>query len=114
MNGVVAQYPDKEIHVVLDNLSTHKPKHDRWLQHHPLVHLHYTPTHASWLNQVEVWFSILTAAVLKHLSATDPKQVCAAITKFTDSRNLHPVPFEWTKKVVRQGKLHAKYADLCN
>ena len=114
MNPLVAQYPAKELHVVLDNLSTHKPKHDRWLQQHPLVHFHYTPTHASWLNQVEVWFSILTAAVLKHLSATDPKQVRAAIDTFTAARNEHPEPFEWTKRVVTQGKLHTKYADLCN
>lgn len=114
MNRVVAQYPDMELHFILDNLSTHKPKHDRWLQQHPLVHLHYTPTHASWLNQVEVWFSILTGAVLKHLSATDPKQVCAAIDKFTAARNEHPVPFEWTKKVVHQGRLHKYYSDLCS
>jgi transposase len=114
MNPIVAQYPGKELHVVLDNFITHKPKHDRWLARHPNVHFHYTPTHASWLNQVEVWFSILTGAVLKHLSATDPKQVCAAIDKFTAARNQHPVPFEWTKKVVHQGKLHSSYADLCN
>lgn len=113
MNPLVAQYPDKELHVVLDNFITHKPKHDRWLKQHPRVHFHYTPTHASWLNQVEVWFSILTGAVLKHLSATDPKQVCAAIDRFTAARNQHPVPFEWTKKVVHQGKLHSSYADLC-
>ncbi|MDP2950350.1 MAG: IS630 family transposase [Chloroflexota bacterium] len=53
MNGVVTLHPDTELHVVLDNLNTHKPKHDRWLARHPNVHLHYTPTHASWLNQVE-------------------------------------------------------------
>lgn len=114
MNPLVAHYPDKELHVVLDNFITHKPKHDRWLARHPNVHFHYTPTHASWLNQVEVWFSILTGAVLKHLSATDPKQVCTAIDKFTAARNQHPVPFEWTKKVVHQGELHSSYADLCN
>ena len=62
MNRVVAQHSETELHVILDNLSTHKPKHDRWLTRHPLVHFHYTPTHASWLNQIEVWFSILTRA----------------------------------------------------
>jgi transposase len=62
MNGIVARYPDTELHVVLDNFVTHKPKHDRWLARHPQVHFHYTPTHASWLNQIEVWFSILTHA----------------------------------------------------
>jgi transposase len=112
MNRVVAQHPDTELHVVLDNLSTHKPKHDRWLQRHPLVHFHYTPTHASWLNQVEVWFSILTRAVLRHLSATDPRQVCRAIDRFTAAHNQNPIPFEWTKSIVHPGSLRKHYADL--
>lgn len=112
MNRLVARYPDTELHVVLDNLSTHKPKHDLWLARHPKVHFHYTPTHASWLNQVEVWFSILTRAVLRNLSATDPKQVCGAIDRFTAARNEHPVPFDWTKEVVHPGGLKNHYADL--
>ena len=48
MNRVVTAYPDKEIHVVIDNLSTHKPKRDMWLARHKNVHFHYTPTHSSW------------------------------------------------------------------
>ncbi len=112
MNRVVAQHPETELHVVLDNFITHKPKHDRWLGRHPLVHFHYTPTHASWLNQIEVWFSILTQAVLQHLSATNPRQVCQAIDRFTDARNEHPSPFEWTKSVVHPGSLKQHYADL--
>jgi transposase len=112
MNRLVAQYPDTELHVILDNLNTHKPKHDRWLARHPNVHFHYTPTHASWLNQVEVWFSILTRAVLRGLSATDPRQVCAAIDRFTAARNHHPVPFEWTKTLVQPVGFAHRYADL--
>lgn len=112
MNQIVAQHPDTELHVILDNLNTHKPKHDRWLARHPLVHFHYTPTHASWLNQVEVWFSILTRAVLLNLSATNPKQVCQAIDRFTATRNESPVPFEWTKAVVYPGPLKLTYRDL--
>jgi transposase len=112
MNLVVAQHPDKELHVVLDNYVTHKPKHDRWLTRHPQVHFHYTPTHASWLNQIEVWFSILTRAVLLRLSATSPRQVCQAIDQFTDARNEHPTPFEWTKTVVHPSSLASSYANL--
>ena len=52
-NQIVAAYPEREIHVVLDNLSTHKPKRDVWLKRHKTVHFHYTPTHASWLSQIE-------------------------------------------------------------
>jgi len=114
MNRLVARYPDTELHVVLDNLNTHKPKHDLWLARHPNVRFHYTPTHASWLNQVEVWFSILTRAVLRGLSATNPRQVCEAIDRFTAARNINPVPFEWTKEVVHPGALRTHYADLRN
>lgn len=112
MNRIVTQYPETELHVVLDNLNTHKPKHDRWLARRPRVHFHYTPTHASWLNQIEVWFSILTQAVLRHLSATDPGQICRAIDQFTNAQNVHPVPFEWTKSVVHPNGLKQRYADL--
>ena len=112
MNRIVTQYPGTELHVVLDNLNIHKPKHDRWLARHPLVHFHYTPTHASWLNQIEVWFSVLTQAVLRHLSATNPGQICKAINQFTNARNEHPVPFEWTKSVVHPSGLKQHYADL--
>jgi transposase len=112
MNRLLSLYPDTELHVVLDNLNTHKPKHDLWLARHPKVHFHYTPTHASWLNQVEVWFSILTRAVLRGLSDTNPRQVCEAIDRFTAARNLNPVPFEWTKEVVHPGALKNHYADL--
>ena len=48
MNTVVADYPEREIHLILDNLSTHKPKRDMWLTRHPKVKFHYTPTHTSW------------------------------------------------------------------
>ena len=113
MNRTVAQHPDTEIHVILDNLKTHKPKHDRWLARHPHVHFHYTPTHASWLNQIEVWFSILTRSVLRGLSATNPRQLRQAIDRFTEVRNQHPAPFEWTKAVVHPGNLKPRYSDLC-
>ena len=64
MNRIVAEHPGRELHVILDNLNTHKPKNDRWLKRHPNVHFHFTPTKASWLNQIEIWFSILAAKAL--------------------------------------------------
>jgi len=58
MDDVVAEIPgDRQIHVILDNYSTHKKNHG-WLAAHPNVHFHFTPTSASWLNQVEIWFGI--------------------------------------------------------
>src|SRR6185295_5452120 len=68
MNRVVAQNAGREIHVILDNLNTHKTKNDRWLKRHPNVHFHFTPTRASWLNQVEIWFSILAGKALRGAS----------------------------------------------
>ena len=114
MNEVVGGYSGKQIHVVLDNLNTHKPKHDMWLARNKNVHFHYTPTHASWLNQVEVWFSILSRKVLKKASFTSVQQVREAIDGFCKVYNKEAAPFEWTKKVVYQGKLKDKYANLCS
>lgn len=114
MNGVVAQHADTELHVILDNLNIHKPKHDRWLARHPNVHFHYTPTHASWLNQVEVWFSILWRQALRGLSATSPRDIRRAIDAFVDAHKKEAHPFEWTKHIVHPGQLKHKYADLCN
>ena len=54
MNEVVADYADREIHAILDNLNTHKPKRDRCLNAHENVLFHFSPTHASWLNKVEI------------------------------------------------------------
>jgi len=114
MNEIVSQYPPKqELHVILDNLNAHKPKHDQWLARHKNVHFHFTPTHASWLNQVEVWFSILTRRVLRNGSFTSPRQVREAINRFLIAYNQDAAPFEWTKQTVSQAPLNKNYVDLC-
>ena len=113
MNDVVASHPGREIHVILDNLNTHKPKDDRWLRDHPQVHLHFTPTYSSWLNQVECWFSILSKQALSGLSFTSPKQLRDAMDKFIAAYNETASPFEWTKTVVPPTGPKPKYADLC-
>ena len=114
MNEVVVNQPDKDIHVVLDNLNTHKPKEDRWLARHPNVHFHFTPTHASWLNQVECWFSILWRQALKGASFISPHQVRQAIDKYVAAYNPEAAPFEWHKKTIAPTSLKHHYADLCN
>ena len=114
MNDVIADYPDdQEIHVILDNLNTHKPKHDRWRARHPNVHFHFTPTRASWLNMIEIWFSILSRRALKGASFTSPRQLREAINAFIAAWNPKAHPFEWKKRVVYQSTLHDNYADLC-
>jgi transposase len=112
MNEVVARYPGRDIHVILDNLSTHKPKYDAWVLRHPNVHFHFTPTHASWLNLIECWFSILVRAALRGASFTSPKQLREAIDEFIQSYNQDAVPFEWTKEVVHSVHPKPRYAHL--
>jgi transposase len=114
MNSVVDNYPETELHVVLDNLNTHKPKHDRWLAKHPNVHFHYTPTHASWMNQVECWFSILWRQALKGLNAGSVRDVRKSIDAFIDAYSREAHPFEWTKQILHPGHLKQSYDDLCN
>ena len=92
MNDLVAGHPGRQIHVILDNLNTHKPKRDRWLKAHPNVHLHYTPTYSSWLNQVECWFSILSRAALRGASFTSPRQLRDAIDQFVTAHNAKAAP----------------------
>jgi len=114
MNEAVAGYSeDVELHVILDNLSTHKPKEDRWLARHPNVRFHFTPTHASWLNQIEVWFSILWRQALRGASFVSPRQVRDAIDHFIEAYSQVAHPFEWKKAVVYQGHLKHNYTELC-
>ena len=114
MNDLVAEYPAREIHVILDNLNTHKPKHDRWLPRHPNVHFHFTPTYASWLNQIECWFSILSRRALKGASFTHPRQVRRAIDAFIEVHNDTAAPFEWRTSEVFPTRPKKYYAKLTN
>lgn len=102
MNTVVAAYPDTALHVVLDNLSTHKPKYDRWLARHRNVTLHFTPTRASWLNQIEIWFSILQGNSLQGASFNSVKDLREHIDAFIAAYNQNSTPFAWTKTKVYQ------------
>jgi transposase len=113
LNSILTDHPGEEIHVVLDNLNTHKPKQDRWLKSHPNVHFHFVPTYSSWLNQVECWFSILGRAALRGASFTSPRQLRDAIDAFVRVYNPTAAPFEWTKAVVHQSKPKLIYSDLC-
>jgi transposase len=110
MNRLVAQHPGKELHVILDNLTSHKPKQDRWLKRHLNVHFHYTPTHASWLNQVEIWFSILARNSLQGSSFGSVRDLIDHINSFIASYNETARPFVWTKSAVYQKRLRPCFA----
>ena len=112
MNELVAAHPGREIHVILDNLNTHKPKDDRWLKRHRNVQFHFIPTYSSWLNQVECWFSILSRHALRGASFTSPQQLRKAIDEFVAVYNENAAPFEWKKAVVFPSRPKQKYSDL--
>src|SRR2546427_116816 len=97
MDSLTAAFPDRKLHVILDNLNTHK-KNEDWLKAHPNVQFHFTPTSASWLNQVEVWLSILQGQSLSGASFTSLKQLQEHIDAYVNAYNDKAEPFVWTKK----------------
>jgi putative transposase len=89
--------PDLEIHLVVDNYSTHKHhKVKRWLAAHPRYKVHYTPTYASWLNQVEIWFNIITQRAIRRGTFRSVKALVAKIEEFVAHYNRTSHPFAWT------------------
>ena len=90
--------PGLDVHVIVDNYSTHSaPTVKRWLAKNPRFHMHFIPTHSSWLNMVESWFSILTTRQIKRGSHHSVEELQAAIQEFLDAWNEEPTPFTWTK-----------------
>ena len=120
MNEVVADVPGgKHIHVILDNYSTHKKNHGPrpprdWLAAHPNVHFHYTPTSASWLNQVEIWFGILSRKTLSGASFESTAQLTQAIEAFITAHNQRAAPFIWRKREVKGAQLRNTIVNLRN
>jgi transposase len=89
---------DLDIHVILDNASTHKtPQVKRWLLAHPRFVLHFTPTSSSWLNLVERWFSELTTKKLRRGSHHSVRELNSDIRAWIDTWNENPRPYVWTK-----------------
>jgi len=92
------EIPDKELHLILDNYGT--PKQDevqKWLKRHDRFHLHFTPTGASWMNMVEIWFGILTNQAIRRRSFNSVARLIAAIKAFLARWNEGAQPFVWTK-----------------
>jgi transposase len=98
LGDVVASQPaQKEIHVIADNLSAHKTKAvAEFLASHPNVHLHYTPTYSSWINQVEIWFSKIQRDLITRGIFTSKADLARKITKYIKGHNKTAKPFKWT------------------
>jgi transposase len=98
MNDVVKAYPLGELHVVLDNLNIHKNEAAKqWLLRHPRVHFHYTATHASWMNMIECFFSILTRQALTQSVQRSKKELKDFLIQYLNKYSQNPTPFTWTK-----------------
>jgi len=98
MRKVVRSYPRRELHVILDNSSSHgTPEVQAWLARHPRVHFHYTPTSASWLNQVEGFFGILGKQSLSVTDFPSTGALRSHLRAYLRTWNRHPTPFAWTQ-----------------
>jgi transposase len=89
---------DLDVHLIVDNYGTHKSAIIRsWLAKRTRFHVHFTPTYASWINQVERWFALLTERQIKRGAHRSVRELEAAIQEFLDAHNDDPKPFRWTK-----------------
>lgn len=114
MDELVADYPpQQELHVIMDNHCIHK-KLDAWLSIHSNVFFHYTPTSASWLNMIEIWFGIFTRKVLKGASFKDTNDLSDKITRYISAYKEIAHPFIWKKREVVGSQLKYNIRNLCN
>jgi transposase len=97
LEKAVKPHAGQEIHVVLDNLSTHTtPDIQAWLQRNPNVRFHFTPKGASWVNQIETWFGIITRQSIRRGTFTSVKVLIKQIRDYITHWNTSPTPFVWT------------------
>jgi transposase len=98
LKKVARAYPRRQLHIVVDNYHTHKhPEIQAWLEKHPRIHLHFTPTSGSWLNLVEVFFGIITRQAIRRGTFDSVKELIAAISRFIEGWNERCHPFVWTQ-----------------
>jgi transposase len=112
MKKVARTYPDQDLHVVLDNSSTHNTEEIRaWLETQPRIHFHYTPTSASWLNQIEGFFGILAKQSLSITDFASKRALQEHLVAYLRAWNKNPTPFEWTKPARAIIKSHKRMLD---
>jgi len=99
LRTIEANVPSElDVHLVMDNYGTHKtPSIKAWFARHPRFHVHFTPTSASWLNQVERWFATLTDKYIRRGTHRSTRQLEQAIRQYLDIHNANPKPFVWAK-----------------
>jgi len=112
LRHIEANVPENmDVHLVVDNYATHKqPKVKRWLANRPRFHMHFTPTYSSWLNQVEIWFNIITRRAIRRGSFRKVRELIERIERFAEKWNANPHPFAWT---ATADSILAKVNRLC-
>jgi putative transposase len=99
------------VHIIVDNYATHKhPRVKRWLAVRPRFHVHFTPTYASWLNQVEIWFNRITQQAIRRGTFRSVKELVEKIDQYVQTSNSHAQPFAWT---ATADSIFAKVQRLC-
>src|SRR5215467_16368186 len=100
-----------EVHIIVDNYATHKHRRvRRWFDARPRFHVHFTPTYASWLNQVEIWFNRITQQAIRRGTFSSVKELVAKIDHYVQHSNRHAQPFVWTATAE---SIFAKVERLC-
>ena len=100
-----------EVHIIVDNYATHKhPRVKRWFAARPRFHVHFTPTYASWLNQVEIWFNRITQQAIRRGTFRSVKELVEKIDQYVRASNTHAQPFVWT---ATADSIFAKVQRLC-
>ncbi len=98
LKQVARAYPEEQLHLVMDNYAAHKtPQVRDWLAKNPRIHVHFTPTSASWLNLVEIWFGIIERQAIHRGTFGSVKDLNAKIRAFITGWNDRAHPFVWTK-----------------
>lgn len=112
LKSLARRYPGRELHLICDNYGTHKhPEVRQWLSAHPRIHMHFTPTSASWLNLIERWFAVISQQAIRRGSFDTVAQLERAISRFLEHWNENAKPFVWTKtaeqikRSIRNAKL---------
>jgi transposase len=109
--GELPQNEDIHYHAILDNYCIHK-RCNEWLAAHPNVTFHFTPTSASWLNQIEIWFGIMSRKVLRGASFNSTDELSQAIELYIQAYNESAEPFVWKKREVRGSQIANNLSDL--
>ena len=98
LKHVARAYPDRELHLVMDNYATHeRPEVKAWLAANPRIHVHFTPTSGSWLNLVEVWFGLIERQAIRRGSFNSVRDLMIKIRAFINGWNQRKHHFIWTK-----------------